>query len=569
MSQGSSSSNNDIKRLGGNAIATGTGATDNGTLRVQLSTESLAALENISITLPGTVDLGTVSLTALESITVTQSTAANLLATVSQGGSWSVGQSGTWNVGQSGTWNVALSAGSAAIGTVELGATSLAALETITVGGSLSTTQSGTWTVQPGNTANTTPWLIGIGDGTNTATIKAASTAAVAADKALVVAISPNNSLNVTGPLTDAALRASAVPVSLASLPSHAVTNIGTFAIQESGAALTALQLIDDAVATNSAAAVAKLIQVGGTDGTNAKIISVTSAGLVNIADGGGSLTVDGTVGVSGSVAVTGTFWQATQPVSVASIPSHPVTNAGTFVTQENGAALTALQLIDDSIISDNTVMGGTKMVAVGGTDGTNSQIISVTSGGLVNIADGGGSLTVDGTVGVSGSVAVTGTFWQATQPVSIATSVPITDNSGSLTVDAPVATPVFVRLSNGSAAVDTLPVSMTYSPKTNNTTTAYATSLVIKGSAGTLYMINAYISKTTDQFIQLFDSATLPADGTAPKLTFLAPAESNFYFDFGVFGRAFTTGIVVCNSSTGPTKTIGSADCWFDSQYT
>ena len=466
MSQGSSSSNNDIKRLGGNAIATGTGATDNGTLRVQLSTESLAALENISITVPGTVDLGTVSLTALESITVTQSTAANLLATVSQGGSWSVGQSGTWNVGQSGTWNVALSAGSAAIGTVELGATSLAALETITVGGSLSTTQSGTWTVQPGNTANTTPWLIGIGDGTNTATIKAASTAAVAADKALVVAISPNNSLNVTGPLTDAALRASAVPVSLASLPSHAVTNIGTFAIQESGAALTALQLIDDAVATNSAAAVAKLIQVGGTDGTNAKIISVTSAGLVNI-------------------------------------------------------------------------------------------------------ADGGGSLTVDGTVGVSGSVAVTGTFWQATQPVSIATSVPITDNSGSLTVDAPVATPVFVRLSNGSAAVDTLPVSMTYSPKTNNTTTAYATSLVIKGSAGTLYMINGYNSKTTDQFIQLFDSATLPADGTAPKLTFLAPAESNFYFDFGVFGRAFTTGIVVCNSSTGPTKTIGSADCWFDSQYT
>lgn len=36
----------------------------------------------------------------------------------------------------------------------------------------------------------------------------------------------------VTGPLTDAQLRATAVPVSLASVPSHAVTNAGTFAVQ-------------------------------------------------------------------------------------------------------------------------------------------------------------------------------------------------------------------------------------------------------------------------------------------------------------------------------------------------
>jgi hypothetical protein len=53
--------------------------------------------------------------------------------------------------------------------------------------------QSGTWTVQPGNTANTTPWLAKVHDGTNASTVKAASTAAVAADTALVVAVSPNN----------------------------------------------------------------------------------------------------------------------------------------------------------------------------------------------------------------------------------------------------------------------------------------------------------------------------------------------------------------------------------------
>jgi len=52
----------------------------------------------------------------------------------------------------------------------------------------------------------------------------------------------------------------------------------------------------------------------------------------------------------SGSCAVTGTFWQETQPVSLASVPSHAVTNAGTFATQVDGDALTALQLIDDTV---------------------------------------------------------------------------------------------------------------------------------------------------------------------------------------------------------------------------
>lgn len=84
-----------------------------------------------------------------------------------------------------------------------------------------------------------------------------------------------------TGGLTDTQLRATAVPVSLASVPSHAVT------------------------------------------------------------DGGGSLTVDGTVAVSGSVAVTGSFYQATQPVSIASMPSTPVT--GTFWQATQPVSLTSL----------------------------------------------------------------------------------------------------------------------------------------------------------------------------------------------------------------------------------
>lgn len=105
--------------------------------------------------------------------------------------------------------------------------------------------------------------------------------------------------------------------------------------------------------------------------------------------------------------------------------------------------------------------------------------------------------------VGVIGSVAVTGSFWQATQPVSLASlpslaagtaaigklaansgvvigdvnvaafpalsastdSVAATDGGGTLTVDAPVGAPVFVRLSDGSSAISTLPVSLASVP--------------------------------------------------------------------------------------------------------
>jgi len=83
------------------------------------------------------------------------------------------------------------------------------------ISGTVAATQSGTWTVQPGNTANTTPWLATISQGGNSAVVKPASTAAVAADPALVVAISPNSTADVTGAGTLNALNATA-SVSLA-----------------------------------------------------------------------------------------------------------------------------------------------------------------------------------------------------------------------------------------------------------------------------------------------------------------------------------------------------------------
>lgn len=101
-----------------------------------------------------------------------------------------------------------------------------------------------------------------------------------------------------------------------------------------------------------------------------------------------------------------------------------------------------------------------------------------------------------------------------------------------------------------------------------NYTSTAYQASAIIKAGPGTLYKITGYNSKGSAQFIQIFDSATLPADTTVPKAVLTVPATSNFSFDYSVKGRYHSTGIVVSNSSTAPTKTIGSADCFFDVQY-
>lgn len=43
-------------------------------------------------------------------------------------------------------------------------------------------------------------------------------------------------------------------------------------------------------------------------------------------------------------------------PVSLASVPSHAVTNAGTFPVQVDGSALTSLQLIDDVVLAEDAI---------------------------------------------------------------------------------------------------------------------------------------------------------------------------------------------------------------------
>lgn len=100
-----------------------------------------------------------------------------------------------------------------------------------------------------------------------------------------------------------------------------------------------------------------------------------------------------------------------------------------------------------------------------------------------------------------------------------------------------------------------------------NSSSAAYEASRIAKAKSGVCYRITVYNSKGSAQFIQVHDSATLPADNAVPAVVQTVATVANLTIDFGRTGRFFSNGITVCNSSTGPTKTIGSADCWFDVQ--
>jgi len=284
---------NNITQFGGTNVSTGTGAGGAGIPRVTVSNDSniLATQSgtwtvqpgNTANTTPwlvtdsadGPVAPGTVAgksmliggqfNTALPVLTNTQQSAiqldssgriiissiptgANVIGAVTQsGGPW------TGNITQFGSNNVVTGTGASGVGIPRV---------TVSNDSNVLATQSGTWTVQPGNTANTTPWLTTINNGGNSAAVKAASTAAVATDPALVVAISPNNALgittnDVTGSGTLNALNATA-QVTMAGLSSAGIqlsagTLIGTIVpeISMDGGTTWDISFFDDPTTSN------------------------------------------------------------------------------------------------------------------------------------------------------------------------------------------------------------------------------------------------------------------------------------------------------------------------------
>lgn len=256
-------------------------------------------------------------------------------------------------------------------------------------------------------------------------------------------------SVAVTGPLTDAQLRATAVPVSGpltdTQIRATPLPISGTVTVTDGSGPLT----VDGTVAISGTVAVTQstspwvvsntvLSVVGG--GTEAAAQRVTiannSTGVLAVTDNGGSLTVDGSVSITGSVAVTGPLTDTQLRAS-----SVPVSGAFFQATQPVSGPLTDVQLRATPVpISGTvTVTDGSGPLTVDGTvAATQSGSWSVTNlngagAAAVNIQDGGNSITVDGTVSISGSVAVTGpltdTQLRAT-PVPVSGTVAVTQST-------------------------------------------------------------------------------------------------------------------------------------------
>ena len=217
----------------------------------------------------------------------------------------------------------------------------------------------------------------------------------------------------------------------------------------------------------------------GGTEATALRVtIANNSTGVLSVDDNGGALTVD---------------------------------NGGTFAVQVDGTALTALQLIDDTVFADDAAFtpATSKVNAIGA------------------LADDASSDSIDeGDIGIP--------------RMSLDRALHV--------VDMPKATSVYAPSSDDSQA--------------------YENDSVSKASAGILWGFSGFSSRTTPQWIQFHNASSAPADTAVPEFIIYVPALGNFSWDGGRFGRYCDTGIYWCNSTTGATKTIGADDCYVTLMY-
>jgi hypothetical protein len=339
-------------------------------------------------------------------------------------------------------------------------------------GSSLTVDNAGTFAVQAAQSGN---YTVRNQDGAGN-NLASSTTTPAGTEQALIVRNIPSGTQTISGTVSGTGsftvAQATAANLNATVTGTVAATQSGTWNITNisgtvslpTGAAtsanqttqITALQLLDDVVATDGTAALTKLYQVGGTDGTNAQILSTNVSGHLNIADGGNSITVDGTVTanagtgnftvvqataanlnatVTGTVAATqsGTWSSRTQDGSGNNVTSRTTGSARPFdVAIVDGSGNQVTTFGGGTQYADGAAQATPTGTVAMGTDGTNVYAIATDNGGnigvnvqnTVNVSDAGGSITIDGSV-------------TANQPSSTAYRVIVSDGTSDVPIDA------------------------------------------------------------------------------------------------------------------------------------
>jgi hypothetical protein len=234
-------------------------------------------------------------------------------------------------------------------------------------------------------------------------------------------------------------------------------------------------------------------------------------------------------------------FLSSTNPMPVSdNSGSLTVDNGGTFVVQENGAALTALQVMDDWDESDrcksNIVVGQAGVAAGTGTDASNAVRVSLCTDIALPAGDNNiGNVDI---VTVPAPLDVTGGGVEASAlRVTIASDstgvISVDDNGAALTVDnaGTFAVQVDAALPAGSNLIGEvndrpstdggLSMHKTISAASTNATS-------VKASAGQVYSVQVMNINSAARYLKLYDKASSPTVGTdTPVKTLLIPGNT------------------------------------------
>ena len=411
---------------------------------------------------------GTTSVAIKSASTPATTTDPALVVAISPNNSLAVAQSGTWNINSIASLP-SLPSGSNSIGSVTISGTPTVSLASTTVTNTVAVSATSLpLPIGAATSANQTNGnqLTLIGNGTTNVAIKTASTAAVSADPALVVAISPNNT----------------IPVSVASLP------------LPSGAATSALQ-------SSILAAIQATVNLDGTvwfDPTTTPPTYYVRRETVN--EGTGVVTVSWfTPGGSAASPVVANLQAVSDATNIA-------TNTETYVATSGGTGYTTGDILIHTFGINTTQSSPTLAYAFwlnagpsatgiisAPTNGTYTQ----SSSGVVSVSNFPSTQTVAGTVTAN---AGTGTFAISAAalplPTGAATNAILTGGTQLTAIGNGTTTAALKAASTAAVAADPALV-VAISP--NNTVPVSQTSSgsATGGTAGTTSNLAGGISNT------------------------------------------------------------------------